>query len=96
MAKTAFLISPEAPAESAAHEKEQRRLTTQGLRIGMLDNGKGNADHLLKFILEGLKGLVPVASVTWLRKNSMSTPAPQAMLDQLVAETDLVVTAMGD
>ena len=96
MSKTAFLISPEAPPEAKIVKGIQRRLNVGELRVGMLDNGKSNADHLLRFLLDGLKEQFPVTSVVWLRKASMSTPAPQTMIEQFVAETDLVITAMGD
>jgi hypothetical protein len=39
---------------------------------------------------------VPVASVVSLRKDSVSLPAPGAILDQLAAEADFVVSAMAD
>jgi hypothetical protein len=37
-----------------------------------------------------------IASVVALRKSSPALPAPAAMLDQLAAEADFVVSAMGD
>ena len=67
-----------------------------GLRLGVLDNSKGNADHLLRFIVEGVKAAVPVASVVSLRKESVSLPATGPLLDRLAAEADLVVSAMAD
>ena len=75
---------------------EQRKFAQGGLRLGILDNSKGNADHLLRFIVAGVKALVPVASVVTLRKGSVSLPAPQDILDQLSAEADFVVSAMAD
>ena len=43
-----------------------------------------------------LLALLPVASVVALRKDSVSLPAPAAILDQLAAESDYVLSAMGD
>ena len=74
----------------------QRKFAQGGLRLGILDNSKGNADHLLKFIVDGIKAQVAVASVVILRKGSVSLPAPKEILDQLAAEADFVVSAMGD
>ena len=37
-----------------------------------------------------------VASVVILRKGSVSLPAPKEILDQLAAEADFVVSAMGE
>ena len=57
---------------------------------------KGNADHLLRLLTEGLKSRLPVESVLALRKSSVSLPAAGEILDQLAAHTDLVVSAMAD
>lgn len=90
------LVVPEAPAPEAAVSAERRKAGTSGLRFGVLDNSKGNADHLLRFITEGVRAAVPVASVVSLRKDSVSLPAPGPILDQLAAQADFVVTAMAD
>ena len=90
------LVVPEAPGPAAADIGKQRAFAKGGLRLGILDNSKGNADHLLRFIVEGVKALVPVASVVFLRKGSVSLPAPKDILDRLTAEADFVVSAMAD
>ena len=91
-----LLVVPEAPASSAAVAAESRKAGESGLRLGVLDNSKGNADHLLRFIVEGVRAALPVASVVALRKESVSLPAPGPILDQLATESDFVVTAMAD
>jgi hypothetical protein len=91
-----LLVVPEAPLPAAAVTAGQRKAGKSGLRLGVLDNSKGNADYLLKFIVEGVKAVVPLASVVSLRKDSVSLPAPGTILDQLAAEADLVVSAMAD
>ena len=90
------LVVPEAPVPATAAVTEQRALGKQGIRLGILDNSKGNADHLLRFVVDGLKALVPIASVVSLRKGNVSLPAPQEILDQLTREADFVVSAMAD
>lgn len=90
------LVVPEAPGPAAAAVGAQRKFAQGGLRLGILDNSKGNADLLLKFIVEGVKALLPVASVVFLRKDSVSLPAPKHILDQLTLEADFVVSAMAD
>ena len=91
-----LLVVPEAPVPAATAAAESRKAGKSGLRFGVLDNSKGNADHLLRFIVEGVKAAVPVASVASLRKDSVSLPAPGAILDELAAESDIVVSAMAD
>lgn len=90
------LVNPEAPSPQAVDVTAMRAVAKGGIRLGILDNSKGNADHLLRFIVEGVKALVPVASVVAVRKGSVSLPAPQDILDQLAAGSDYVVTAMAD
>ena len=97
MSQTIRLVVPEAPSPQAVAATEARAVAKgAGIRLGVLDNSKGNADHLLKFIIDGVKALLPVASVVSLRKDSVSLPAPADILDRLVAESDYVITAMAD
>ena len=91
-----ILVIPEAPVPMSEPAAEQRRPRPGGLRLGVLDNGKGNADHLLRFVVEGLKELTPVASVVSLRKANVADGASQEILDQLAAQADVVVSAMAD
>jgi len=91
-----LLVVPEAPVPEAAVPVERRKAGSGGLRLGVLDNSKGNADHLLRFIVEGVKAALPVASVVMTRKGSVSLPAPGEVLDQLTREADFVVSAMAD
>jgi len=91
-----LLVVPEAPGLAAAVTAGQRKSGKGGLRLGVLDNSKGNADHLLRFIVEGVKAALPVASVVMTRKGNNSLPAPADVLDQLTREADFVVSAMAD
>ncbi|OGA47862.1 MAG: hypothetical protein A3F74_24590 [Betaproteobacteria bacterium RIFCSPLOWO2_12_FULL_62_58] len=96
MSGKVLLVVPEAPTAGAAAVVTERRIGAGGLRLGILDNSKGNADHLLRFIAEGIKAALPVKSVVSLQKASVSLPAPGEILDQLTAEADFVVSAMAD
>ena len=90
------LVNPEAPPPVAAAIGKQRDLKVDGIRLGVLDNSKGNADHLLKFIIEGVKAQMKVASVVSLRKPSPSVPAEKNVLDELTEKADCVISAMAD
>lgn len=96
MSKTITLVVPEAPAPESAALVARRPVEKSGIRLGILDNSKGNADHLLRFLVEGLLAAMPIASVVSLKKFSVGLAAPAAILDQLTAEADYVVTAMAD
>ena len=91
-----LLVVPEAPAPAAAAAAESRKAGKSGLRLGVLDNSKGNADHLLRFIVEGVKNEFKVDSVLVKRKPASSAGATPQILDELAKEADLVVSAMAD
>ena len=91
-----FLVVPDAPAQDVARLRTSRALSGAGIRMGVLDNTKGNADHLLNFIVEGVEKEFKVDSVVVTRKAASSGPATDAILDQLAREADLVVSAMAD
>ena len=93
---TVTIVVPEAPAPAPAAPAAQRRIEAGALRIGVLDNSKSNADHLLAMTVEGIKAALPVASVVSLRKSSMAYPASNEMLTQLAQEADYVISAMAD
>lgn len=91
-----FLVVPDAPVEDVAQLKESRSLGDKGIRLGVLDNTKSNADHLLNFIIEGVKQEFKVDSVVMKRKVASSAPAAPQIIDELAKEADLVVSAMAD
>ncbi|MCC7417707.1 MAG: hypothetical protein IT176_11245 [Acidobacteria bacterium] len=93
---TLRLLVPEAPPPGAAAPTERRKSAGRSLRLGTLDNSKGNGDHLLAMLVEGLRAALPVASVITLKKPHPSLPADAALLDELAAEADFVVSAMAD
>ena len=97
MAKKVVLVVPEAPTPSAKAVVDERRIERKGIRLGVLDNSKGNADHLLRFMVDSLKESgVAVASVVTRRKPSVSLPAPPEILEALARDADVVVSAMAD
>lgn len=91
-----FLVVPDAPVEMAEQLNANRQLGASGIRLGILDNTKGNADHLLNMIIEGVKKEFKVDSVVMTRKAASSRPAAEDILDKLAKEADLVVSAMAD
>ncbi len=91
-----FLVVPDAPIEDVEQLKSNRSLGSAGIRLGILDNSKANADHLLNLIVEGVKKEYQVDSVVIKRKPTSSRPATDQVLDELAKEADLVISAMAD
>jgi hypothetical protein len=95
MSDSAMWIIPEAPVPSGVHVTQGRK-SKGGLRIGILDNSKSNADHLLRMIVEGIRAELPVTSMTVLRKAGPAAGADAKLLDRLAEEADCVISAMAD
>ena len=89
-------VSPEAPAPAQAIAEVTRHAATTGLRLGLLDNSKSNADHLLRFLAEAAGESVQISTVVKERKYSASRPLDDKALDKLAQETDFVLSAMAD
>jgi hypothetical protein len=67
-----------------------------GLRLAVLDNTKWNANRLLRRATERLVAEHAFGAVTHYRKESFSRAADPALLDEIAAASDVVLTAVGD
>ncbi len=67
-----------------------------GRRVGLLANGKPKAGALLRLVGDLLQERHGVAAVVFDDKRDASRPAPAVVLDRLLQQCDLVVTAIGD
>jgi len=67
-----------------------------GLRLGILDNTKWNANKLLRELRDQLQAAHPLAAVNYYRKESFSRFADPALIEQIRRENDIAVTAIGD
>ena len=90
------IVAPDAPLEAVEKLESNRKIGTAGIRLGVLDNSKANADHLLNMIIDGVKKEFKVDSVVYKRKPASSRPAGDQILDELAKEADLVISAMAD
>jgi hypothetical protein len=90
------IIVPEAPVPAAQAPQARRARGAHGLRLGLLDNSKSNADHLFSFLVDAIRANVAIDSIVSLRKPLASLPADKSVIEQLAEEADLVVSAMAD
>jgi len=67
-----------------------------GLRLGILDNTKWNGNKLLRGAAARLEAEIPFAKVGYWRKESFSKNADPALLAEIAANSDIVITAIGD
>jgi hypothetical protein len=73
-----------------------RRRDLSGLRLGVLDNTKWNANRLLRKTVARLGERAPLAAVNHYRKESFSKDADPALIATIAADNDIVLTAIGD
>jgi len=67
-----------------------------GLRLGILDNTKWNANKLLRELRDRLQAEHRLGGVNYYRKESFSRFAAPELIATIRAENDIVLTAIGD
>ena len=93
------MISVYDPRGSVAAEQlslARRTDDVKGLRLGVLDNTKWNANKLLRALRAELERSHGLKASGYYRKESFSRFAEPRLLDEIRANSDLVLTAIGD
>jgi hypothetical protein len=90
------VFDPRGVVEAAAMALAPRVAAFDGLRLGILDNTKWNANRLLRKTTAELGRQFTFAAVNYYRKESFSKDAEPALLAAIAAENDIVLTAIGD
>jgi hypothetical protein len=67
-----------------------------GLRLGVLDNTKWNANRLLRKTAARLQEEFGFTAVNYYRKESFSNEADPTLIETIAADNDIVLTAIGD
>jgi hypothetical protein len=70
--------------------------TLGGLRLGILDNSKWTANKILRGSASALTESIRFATVNYYVKHSFSKDAAPELIQQIAAENDIVLTAIGD
>ena len=96
MSEPVMWIIPEAPAPTPAQASLRKTASGAGIRFGILDNSKSNADHLLAMIIDGVKEKYPQAHIVRTRKPSAAIGAGAQVLAELERVADVVIAAMAD
>ena len=90
------LVDPTTQAIVAPFDGAPRLPTVAGIRLGIIDDSKRNADVLLEELAEVLRTRYEIADVRWHRKPSACRPADPAAIRELAETCDAVVIAIGD
>jgi hypothetical protein len=93
---SAFVFDPRGRLERSETPLAPRPAHLAGLRLGILDNSKWNANKLLRGAAAALSARIAFAAVTTYVKHSFSKDADPALIARIAAECDIVLTAIGD
>ncbi|GAA2079924.1 UGSC family (seleno)protein [Microbacterium hatanonis] len=97
MANMELLLDPTGTAENTQDDTlSPRPVSLRGLTIGLLDNTKPNSTMLLENIVAELREHYGAGESRLYTKDYFGTPVKKELLDQIVAECDVVITAVGD
>ncbi|MFZ3237361.1 MAG: hypothetical protein WA417_04915 [Stellaceae bacterium] len=91
-----IVFDPRGVVEAEPMALAPRVTKLSGLRLGVLDNTKWNANRLLRKTVARLGGEVPLAVVNYYLKESFSKDADPALIETIAADNDIVLTAIGD
>jgi hypothetical protein len=91
------ILSPEGLSSAKQHQVAPRRFKTlDGVRLGLLGNSKLNADAVLLAVGDLLKERYAIESVFMRSKPTFSKPAPEELIEQMLENSDVIVTGVGD
>ena len=91
-----LVFDPRGVVETKPLTLAARAVSLNGLRLGVLDNTKWNANRLLRKTVSKLQEECSFAAVNFYRKESFSKEADPALIETITANNDIVVTAIGD
>ena len=90
------ILDPTSSPLPANAQLAKRPVTLDGKVLGLLDNHKPNAARLLDEIQELLSQNHEFAGVVRRYKLDVSRPCPEETVEELAAQCDLLITAIGD
>lgn len=94
---TEAILSPKGTSNAGNYHLAPRRFTTlDGVRLGLLGNSKLNADSVLLAIGDLLKQRYALKSVFVRSKPYFGKPAPDDIIQEMVENSDVIITGVGD
>ena len=91
-----IVFDPRGVVETKPLALAKRPAALDGLRLGVLDNTKWNANRLLRKIVARLQQEFSFAAVNHYRKESFSKDADPALIENIAANSEIALTAIGD
>ena len=96
MSSSMLVYEPVAPCLTLQRQSRQSLNSLAGKVIGFIDNSKPNFNLLVEDLSRILVEKHGVKSIVRRRKRSASQGAPDAMMNELVAQADAIIAGSGD
>ncbi len=93
---TLTVLDPTVAPMPAHASMAPRPDSLNGKTLGLLANGKRNADHLLDHVAALMAEHYQLKDIVARDKGNASRPCPDDLLQEMLARCDVVVTATGD
>ncbi len=93
---TIHFLNPVQESEANPATLASRLSSLDGATLGMLPNGKENAERLLEYVAEELNSRFSLKGLVNVDKIHAGINCPPKILDDLVSQVDAVITAIGD
>ncbi|MBV8936027.1 MAG: hypothetical protein JO095_09500 [Alphaproteobacteria bacterium] len=91
-----IVFDPRGVVETKPLALAKRPAALDGLRLGVLDNTKWNANRLLRKTVARLQQEFSFAAVNHYCKESFSKDADPALIENIAANSEIALTAIGD
>ena len=93
---SALVFDPRGSVVSTNMPFAARPTSLDGLRLAILDNSKWNANKILRTSTSVLEQTIRFSAVNYYVKHSFSKDAAPELIEEIAANNDLVLTAIGD
>jgi hypothetical protein len=91
-----LVFDPRGVVDLAVTPLSPRKPRLEGLRLGILDNAKWNANKLLRGASAAFGAGIKFAGVNYYVKQSFSKDAAPELIARIARENDVALTAIGD
>lgn len=91
-----LIVDPTAPRQNQPLQSRRTLDSLGGKVVGFIDDTKPNFNYLVDDLAELLVSRYGVSKIIKRRKRVSSYAAPEAVVDELSEQCDLVITGSGD
>ena len=91
-----LVFDPRGKVEASDTPIAVRPASLDGLRLAILDNSKWNANKILRGSTAALQTAIKFGAVNYYVKESFSKDAAPELIEEIAANNDIVLTAIGD